>query len=161
MSKIFALDPADCALLAAAQNNARATLGELAEHVHLSVSATRSRLQSLQARGVITGFHAHVDPAVVGYALRAVVRMKVHGSLYDKVTAFVAGEPQVVRCLRLTGETCYLLEVVAVDMRDLARITSGLATIGSLTTDLVYEVVTNAPIVPPHTRDREDVPPTW
>lgn len=41
------------------------------------------------------------------------------------------------------------MEIVAGDMSDLARITSGLATIGSLTTDLVYEVVTDGPITPP------------
>lgn len=142
------LDPTDRALLAAVQRDARATLAELGHEISLSVSATRARLQQLRVRGVITGYTARVDPFACGYTLRAVVRMKVHGALYDKVGAVLAREPQIVRCLRVTGESCYLAEIVAVDMDDLARITSELAHIGSITTDLVYEVVTDAPVVP-------------
>jgi len=51
-----------------------------------------------------------------------------------------------VRCLRVTGEACYIAEIVAVDMADLDRITSDLARVGSITTDLVYEVVADRPI---------------
>ena len=46
-----------------------------------------------------------------------------------------------MRCVRVTGEACYVAEVLAADMPDLARITSELARVGSITTDLVYEVV--------------------
>jgi Lrp/AsnC family leucine-responsive transcriptional regulator len=58
----------------------------------------------------------------------------------------LARQPQIVRCLRVTGEACYIAEIVAVDMADLATITSDLARIGSITTDLVYEVVFDRPI---------------
>jgi Lrp/AsnC family transcriptional regulator, leucine-responsive regulatory protein len=135
------LDAADRQLLDAVQRNGRASLTELAAQIHLGVSATRSRLQTLEQRGVITGYTARVAPAAVGYRLRAVVRIKVHGSLYDKVSEVLSRQPQIVRCLRVTGESCYVMEIVAVDMPDLERITSELARVGSITTDLVYEVV--------------------
>jgi Lrp/AsnC family leucine-responsive transcriptional regulator len=57
------------------------------------------------------------------------------------VADVLAREPQIVRCVRVTGEACYVAEVIAADMPDLARITSELARVGSITTDLVYEVV--------------------
>jgi len=138
-----ALDASDRQLIAVVQQDGRASLTELARDIHLGVSATRSRLQSLEQRGVITGYTAQVDPAACGYPLRAVVRMKVHGALYDKVAEVLARQPQIVRCLRVTGEACYVAEIVAADMPDLERITSELARVGSITTDLVYEVVTN------------------
>ena len=47
--------------------------------------------------------------------------------------------------LRITGEACYSIEVLARDMADLERITSRFSRIGSITTDLVYEVVTDRP----------------
>ncbi|GAA3213952.1 Lrp/AsnC family transcriptional regulator [Dactylosporangium siamense] len=137
------LDEVDRQLLAAVQEDARASLTTLAAAIHLGVSATRARLKSLEERGVITGYAARVDPVACGLPLRAVVRMKVHGALYDKVAALLAREPQIVRCVRVTGEACYVVEVLAADMPDLARITSDLARIGSITTDLVYEVVTD------------------
>ncbi|MET7403124.1 Lrp/AsnC family transcriptional regulator [Dactylosporangium sp. NPDC005572] len=136
-----ALDEVDRLLLAELQRDARASLTALAGAIHLGVSATRARLRSLEERGVVTGYTARVDPGACGLPLRAVVRMKVHGALYDKVAAVLAREPQIVRCVRVTGEACYVAEVLAADMPDLARITSELARVGSITTDLVYEVV--------------------
>ncbi len=135
------LDAADRQLLEAIQRDARASLTELAGQIHLGVSATRTRLQSLEQRGVITGYTARVDPGAYGFTLRAVVRMKVHGALYDKVAEVLARQPQIVRCIRVTGEACYIAEIVAADMADLEAITSELARVGSITTDLVYEVV--------------------
>lgn len=135
------LDEPDRQLLAAIQRNARTSLTELAQGIHLGVSATRARLHSLEQRGVIAGYTARVDPVACGLPLRAVVRMKVHGALYDKVADVLAREPQIVRCVRVTGETCYVAEILAADMPDLERITSELARVGSITTDLVYQVI--------------------
>jgi len=143
-----ALDDVDRRLIDALQRDGRASLTELAAGIHLGVSATRSRLLALEQRGVIDGYRGTVDAAALGYGLRAVVRMKVHGALYDKVADLLAREPQIVRCLRVTGESCYVAEVVAVDMDDLARITSELARIGSITTDLAYEIVVDRPVPP-------------
>lgn len=144
------LDPVDRSLLAALQRNARAPLTELAADLHLGVSATRARLQRLTSSGVVSGFTAAIDPRSLGFTLHAVVRMKVHGSLYDKVAEVLEREPQVVRCLRVTGESCYVAEILARDMSDLERITSKLTRIGSITTDLVYEVVADRPTPTTH-----------
>ena len=143
------LDAVDHALLAAVQSNGRATLAELAEAIQLGVSATRTRLRALEEHRVISGYRARVDAGALGYGLRAVVRMKVHGSLYDKVADVLDRRPQIVRCLRVTGEFCYVMEVVAVDMNDLEDVTSELARIGSIVTDLVYETVADRPTPPP------------
>jgi Lrp/AsnC family leucine-responsive transcriptional regulator len=151
------LDASDRQLLFAIQRDGRASLTELASEIHLGVSATRSRLHSLEQRGVITGYTARVNPAACGFALRAVVRMKVHGALYDKVADVLARHPQIVRCMRVTGEACYIAEIVAIDMADLETITSDLARVGSITTDLVYEVVVDRGIPP---EDPRPAPPT-
>jgi Lrp/AsnC family leucine-responsive transcriptional regulator len=97
------LDAVDHALLTAVQRDGRATLAELSEAIQLSISATRARLRGLEERGIITAYAARVDPDALGYTLRAVVRMKVHGSLYDKVAGVLDRRPQIVRCLRVTG----------------------------------------------------------
>jgi len=143
MTDYLAVDAIDAGLVAALQDDARMPLTELSRVVHLGTSATRSRLLRFEERGVITGYTATVPPQAAGFALHAVVRMKVHGSLFDQVSEVLKQEPQVVRCLRITGESCYSVEVLAHDMADLERITSRFARIGSINTDLVYEVVTD------------------
>jgi Lrp/AsnC family leucine-responsive transcriptional regulator len=139
------LDKVDHVLLEAVQRDGRATLSDLAGTVRLSVSATRARLRALEEHRVITAYAAHVDPEAVGYPLRAVVRMKVHGIDVGRVAAVLERRPQIVRCLRVTGESCYLMEIVAVSMRDLEEITDDLVRIGPIATDLVYEVVADKP----------------
>lgn len=119
------------------------TLTELARRAHLGLSATRTRVRRLEELGVLAAYRAQVPPPVAGLNLHAVVRMKVHGALFDQVDSVIADEPQIVRCLRITGESCYHMEVLARDMADLQRITMRLARIGSITTDLVYELVTD------------------
>jgi Lrp/AsnC family leucine-responsive transcriptional regulator len=143
------LDDLDFRLLGELQRDARTSLTDLAAAIQLSVSATRARMLALSQRGVIAGYTAAVDPSAYGFTLRAVVRMKVHGSLYDKVTTLLAEQPQIVRCIRVTGESCYMMEIVATGMPDLERITSELARVGSITTDLVYEIVVDRPVPAP------------
>ncbi|MEV4342894.1 Lrp/AsnC family transcriptional regulator [Actinoplanes sp. NPDC049596] len=140
------LDDVDHALLEAVQRDGRATLSDLAGTVGLGVSATRARLRTLEEHRIITAYAAHVDPEAIGYTLRAVVRMKVNGPLFDtEVAAVLERRPQIVRCLRVTGESCYLMEIVATGLRDLEEITDELAQIGPISTDLVYEVVADKP----------------
>jgi Lrp/AsnC family transcriptional regulator, leucine-responsive regulatory protein len=93
-------------MIDAVKPDGRASLTELSNEIHLGVSATRARLHGLEQRGVITGYTARVDPAACGFALRGVVRMKLRGALYDKVADVLARHPQIVRCLRVTGEAC-------------------------------------------------------
>ncbi|QUH03766.1 Lrp/AsnC family transcriptional regulator [Saccharopolyspora erythraea] len=140
------LDEVDRVLLEALQRDGRLSMTDLARQARLGLSATRVRLRRLEEHGIITGFTARVDPSALGFTLRALVRMKVHGALYDKVEAHLAKSPQIVRCVRVTGESCYVMEVLAADMADLDTITSDLARTGSVTTDLVYDIVADRPV---------------
>ncbi|MEU8820411.1 Lrp/AsnC family transcriptional regulator [Actinoplanes sp. NPDC048796] len=140
------LDETDHALLEAVQRDGRATLSDLAGEIRLSVSATRARLRALEDQRIITAYAAHVDPEAVGYPLRAVVRMRMDGPLFDtRIATVLERHPQIVRCLRVTGESCYMMEIVATGLRDLEEITDDLAQIGPITTDLVYEVIADKP----------------
>ncbi|MFB7252529.1 Lrp/AsnC family transcriptional regulator [Microbacterium sp. NPDC056234] len=145
MPLLTELDATDRLILAELARNARLSLTDLAARVHLGVSAVRMRLRRLETEDVIAGYRTEIAPSVLGFALHAVVRMKIHGALFDQVDAVIATEPQITRCLRITGESCYHLEVLARDMQDLQRITTRLASVGSITTDLVYEVVAARP----------------
>lgn len=146
------LDDVDRLLLDALQRDGRMSVTDLARQAHLGVSATRVRIKRLEEQGIIGGYTARVDPLALGFTLRAVVRMKVHGALYDKIDAHLAKQPQITRCLRVTGESCYVMEIIATDIADLEAITTDLARTGSVTTDIVYSLVADrpTPTVPSH-----------
>ena len=122
------LDRIDRALLRALQRDARLTQEQLAERVGLSASAVQRRLRRLEQIGVIRGYAAVLEAAALGLGLSAVinVRLEKHRadtlrSPLDAFRAAVAGWPEVVGCLALTGEMDYVLRVQVADMEHYAR----------------------------------------
>lgn len=118
------LDRTDLALLRALQAEGRLSNVELAERVNLSPSACLRRVQRLEAEGVITGYRAEVDPSKLGLHLRAFVRvqLKGHGAAdIDRFAQAVRGWDEVERCLALTGDMDYLIEVRVQDLEHFSR----------------------------------------
>jgi Lrp/AsnC family leucine-responsive transcriptional regulator len=73
------VDRVDWRILAELQDDARLSFNELSRRVNLSAPAVADRVRRLQETGVITGYHALVDPTRVGRGVRAIVRMHCYG----------------------------------------------------------------------------------
>ncbi|MCO5972456.1 MULTISPECIES: Lrp/AsnC family transcriptional regulator [Actinoallomurus] len=132
------LDATDWAILTELQRDGRVPLAELGRRVSLSASAATDRVRRLESLGVITGYRADVDLARVGYAVLAVVRLKYPGSRHEPLHRLLERRPEVLECLRTTGEDCYTLKVAAGSMAHLERLVDELAQFGSTTTSVVY-----------------------
>ncbi|MGW4110215.1 Lrp/AsnC family transcriptional regulator [Actinosynnema sp. NPDC004786] len=132
------LDPADWAILGELQRDGRIALSELGRRVNLSASATTERVRRLESAGVITGYRAEVDLAKVGYAVLAVVRLKYPGNRHEPLHALIAERPEILECLRTTGDDCYTLKVAATSMPHLEQVVNDLTGFGSTTTNIVY-----------------------
>lgn len=121
----MSFDAADIRILEAIQENARATLAELAERVGLSASSCQRRLQRLEQDGVVERYTAILDEARLGYQSSVFVKVTLDAQTEAALKAFegaVAASPGVVDCFLLAGEADYLLRVVVTDMRDFERI---------------------------------------
>lgn len=132
------LDPTDWAILAELQRDGRIALSELGRRVNLSASATTERVRRLESTGVITGYRAEVDLAKTGYAVLAVVRLKYPGNRHEPLHALLAERPEILECLRTTGDDCYTLKVAATSMPHLEQVVNELTGFGSTTTNIVY-----------------------
>lgn len=132
------LDGIDWAIIEQLQREARISLSELGRRVGLSSSATTERVRNLESLGVITGYHAAVDLAKVGYPVLAVVRLKYPGNRHQPLRQLVAGRREILECLRTTGDDCYTLKVAATSMEHLETVMDELAGLGSTTTNVVY-----------------------
>jgi len=71
------IDGVDRALLSALIDDGRISLTDLAEQVNVSRSTVHARMQRLRDDGVISGFTATVDPAVLGFGVAALVFLDV------------------------------------------------------------------------------------
>ncbi len=65
------LDTIDHRLVSILREDARATFQELGNAVGLTAPGAYQRVKKLEAEGVITGYHAAVDPAALGRPLTA------------------------------------------------------------------------------------------
>ncbi|PVY57033.1 MULTISPECIES: Lrp/AsnC family transcriptional regulator [unclassified Simplicispira] len=132
------LDDKAWLLLQALQADARAPLKALADAAGLSLPATAERIKRLQEAGVVRGYQAQVDPAAVGYGVRAIVGIHVpqpgKRALLDKLASL----PEVLECHHVAGEDSYVMQVVATTLQDLERFLAGINGYGETRTSIVF-----------------------
>ncbi|MEW4220242.1 Lrp/AsnC family transcriptional regulator [Rossellomorea marisflavi] len=92
------------------QQDGRLSMTELGRRVSLSVPAVKERVMRLEEQGVITGYHAKVDPDRVGKTVKAFILMKTHRC--KAFRSFCREHTDVMECHRLTGEYSYLVKLV-------------------------------------------------
>ncbi|MEB4211559.1 Lrp/AsnC family transcriptional regulator [Mycobacterium sp. 94-17] len=106
------LDEVDRILVRELVADGRATLAELAASARLSVSAVQSRVRRLEARGVIAGYSARVDPEAVGHLLSAFVAITpLDPSQPDDAPARLEHIEEIESCHSVAGEESYVLLV--------------------------------------------------
>lgn len=117
------LDRTDLRIVNMLQLNGRVTQVDVAREIGLAPSAVMERIRKLEARGVIRGYAAIVDPRALGQALLAFVAVS---------TAEVAGEegigrelaevPEVLEVHHVAGDDCFLVKIRARDAEHLGEL---------------------------------------
>jgi Lrp/AsnC family transcriptional regulator, leucine-responsive regulatory protein len=131
------LDGPNRRLIEELQADARLSLAELGRRVGLSAPAVAERLARLEETGVITGYHAHVDPHALGHTLEAIIRIRPSPRQIPTVAQLARDTPQVTECHRITGEDCFLLRVVVHDVAELEGLIDRFAFHGPTTTSVM------------------------
>lgn len=117
MPRIF--DASDAAILGALQQDARLTVAELAERVHLSTSPVWRRVKRLEEGGVIAGYRASLDRRALGWGVLAFIAVTIEDHGEEQALAFeaaVAALPEIVACWSIAGSADFLLQVVGRDL---------------------------------------------
>jgi Lrp/AsnC family leucine-responsive transcriptional regulator len=107
------LDRVDVGLLAALQQNARATYAELGALVGLKPPAVHDRVKRLEARGIVRRYAAQLDARRVGYGLTAFVGAYCTPDLdYDKFTQAVRAFHEISEIHSVAGDETYVFKVI-------------------------------------------------
>ncbi|HYD63816.1 MAG TPA: Lrp/AsnC family transcriptional regulator [Noviherbaspirillum sp.] len=124
-------------ILAALQEDARASLKTLSEIAGLSVPATAERIRKMEEAGIIRGYHADIAPEALGYVIKAVVAITTQHPYKHKFIDVLRAKPQVLECLHVTGADSCLFTVVAKDMQDLEQFLGSINQYGETRTSIV------------------------
>jgi DNA-binding Lrp family transcriptional regulator len=115
------LDDKDIAILRLLQQNAKATVKEIADAVHLSTTPVHERIKRMEQNGVIKQYATLVNHSKVKKGLMVIcyVSLKQHdktaGTEFIKM---INAMPEVIECYNISGEFDFMLKVVAENMDD-------------------------------------------
>ena len=113
----------DARILDVLQRDGRRSYADLGADVGMSGALAHERVKKLEARKVITGYAAIVDPHAIGYDILAFTWVtQAPGTVANDLTASFANIPEIEECHHITGEADYLIKVRARDTRDLERV---------------------------------------
>ena len=118
-TETITLDSKDLAILNLLQQNARATVKEIAEQVHLSTTPVHERIKRMEANGVIKQYATLVDHTKVKKGLMVIcyVSLKEHNKIAGvKFIKAIQAMNEVIECYNISGEFDFMLKVVEEDM---------------------------------------------
>ena len=131
------LDDTDRGILRELQEDGRISYTELGRRVALTAPAVADRVRRLEEAGVITGFRAEVNPAVLGYPITAFIRWTSNGPDCARLGEVAKDVPEILECHRITGEESYMLKVATTSVGHLERLLDRLIPHGSTITSVV------------------------
>ncbi len=113
------LDQIDRRILDDLQSDGRMTNVDLAKRAGISAPPCLRRVRALEESGFIRGYHADIDPAMMGYGVTVFAFVGLTSQAEADLIKFeecVSTWPMVRECFMLQGETDFLLKVVAEDL---------------------------------------------
>lgn len=113
------LDGKDLAILRLLQENARITVKEISDKVHLSTTPVHERIKRMEETGVIKQYATLVDHTKVKKGLMVIcyVSLKQHSKeAGDKFIKIIQELNEVIECYNISGEFDFMLKVVSEDM---------------------------------------------
>lgn len=110
---MFQLDRIDHKIIDVLQRHGRITMTELGEQIGLSTSPCAERVKRLEKHGVITGYHARVNPLAVGKPLLVFVELTLASKsedVFEQIRNELANMPEVIECHLVSGSFDYLVK---------------------------------------------------
>lgn len=115
----ISLDEKDLSILRLLQENARITVKEIADQIHLSTTPVHERIKRLEATGVIKQYATLIDGTKVKKGLMVICYVSLNQHSKKSGGQFIKlinDLPDVVECYSISGEFDFMLKIVTEDM---------------------------------------------
>lgn len=132
------LDHIDEQIIKILHENARMPLNKIASQVFLSSPAVSARIERLEKLGIIIGYTAKVNPAELGYHIKAFINLQVNPEQKGEFYPYIKSCNNVVECNCVTGDYSMLMEVMFRSTEELDHFIGDLQRFGSTKTQIVF-----------------------
>ena len=132
------MDDIDRKILKLLQANARTSLKTIAENTFLSSPAVSARIEKMEKDGIISGYHAQIDPMKLGYHIIAFINLNVIPDDKPKFYSYAESIPNVLECNCVTGEYSMLIKVAFESTMQLDAFIGELQKFGGTSTQIVF-----------------------
>ena len=119
------------------QNNGRRSFAEVGRSVGLSAPAVAERVQKLEETGVIRGYRALIDYEKLGFPVQAQITLKTATTDFRNFVSRLDQFPEVLECIKLTGEHCASLRVAVKSNSELEGLIDRLTQYGHPNTSII------------------------
>lgn len=131
------MDRYDRRIAQALAADARVSLKDLAQAVHLSPPSVAERLKRLEERGVILRYTAEIEPRALGFALQAIVRVRPLPGRSSAVESVLEAIPEICECDKVTGDDCFVVRLYVRSIDQLDELLRPIADLAETSTAIV------------------------
>lgn len=113
------LDRIDLKILEQLQTNSKITNLDLSKKIGLSPAPTLERVKKLEQTGVITSYHAKVDPDALGLKVNTYVQVNLAWQKDHALEQFIEKIkqiPEITECYIITGDADFIMKIVCKDI---------------------------------------------
>ena len=141
------LDNIHAKILNTLQSNARISNTQIAASVGISSAAVAERIKKMEDYSVISGYHAKVNPRMLGHGLRALITVRAFMGRLQPFLDKIKTYDEVVNCYRITGNENIVMEVFFKDQLHLELFIDELISYGETKTQIILsDVISHQPI---------------
>ena len=142
MGKNDPVSQTDARVLRILQVDGRRSYADLGTDLGMAGPSAHERVKKLEAKGIIRGYAANVDPRAVGLGVLAFTWVtQAPGTITVDLMPRFADIAEIEECHHLAGEADYILKIRARDMEHLGEVVRRIQTtpnVFSTQTDVVF-----------------------
>ena len=116
---VLSIDAKDLSILALLQQNARITVKEISEKIHLSTTPVHERIKRMENDGIIKQYVTLVDHNKVKRGLMVICYVSLKAHSKNAGTKFINAineMNEIIECYSISGEFDFMLKVVEENM---------------------------------------------
>lgn len=140
-ARLGLLDDTDRAILRLLLEDGRIPFSRIAKQLGVSEATVHLRLKRLRMLGVLKGFHADVDPSLVGYPIVAFIFVKASPDRLSKVAGEIAKMDGVFEVHLISGEYQLMVKVRSTSSEGVANLAEAIGRLNGVSSMAIYEVL--------------------